>query len=156
MKTEIGLWCLGTQTAHYLLVYFAYQFNIETGIWCCGDYNFSIYELEIIDQVQMNVQELYNVLIWPSHKNISILQDKSNFISVGICHLTYSPRFVEVGNPSKNLKGDLKFIASQMNEKYPILSISSKEEVAICREFTKDKNLCRQILRDFVKIQRTK
>jgi hypothetical protein len=139
MKTAIGPWRIGARTAHYLLVYLAYQFNIETGIRRCGEYDFGISELDIIDRIQVNIQEIYNVLIWPRHKNVSVLPCKPDFVSVGIGPLTYNPRFVEFGDPAEHLTGDLEFMASQMNLKYPILPIGSKEEVKIYNEFVKNK-----------------
>ena len=93
-------------------------------------------ELDIIDNIQKHVQELYNVLIWPRHKNITIVGGKDDFISVGIGPLTYDERFVELSEvPAAHLKGDIRFIASQMHLKYPALPIDSVEEVKIFRDF---------------------
>ena len=139
MKTAIGPWKIGVRTAHYLLVHLAYEYNVETAIRRCGAYDFGMCELDIIDNIQRHVQELYNVLIWPRHKNITIVGGKDDFISVGIGPLTYDERFVELSDvPAAHLKGDLRFIASQMKLKYPALPIDSVEEVKLFRDFIKN------------------
>jgi hypothetical protein len=55
-------------------------------------------------------------------------------ISVGIGPLSYSDQYVKKGEPHPNLKGDLKFLASQMNLELQRLPVASRKEIKIFTE----------------------
>ena len=52
-----------------------------------------------------------------------------------IDRLSYDPRYVEIGAPIAELRGDLRFLAEQMGLKIPILPISNPKEKKIFNDF---------------------
>lgn len=135
MKTAIGPWNIGAKSGHMTLVLVSYRYNVHSMIKRCGAYDFGHCELHLIDRIQNRVQEIFNILPWPRHKNISYFCGKSDMISVGIGPLSYDSTYVVKGKPDENLKGDLYFIAKQMGLKYPILHIGSSAEIKLFNEF---------------------
>ena len=135
-KTAMGPWKIGAKTGHHMLVFLCYRFNINTGRTRNGGYNFGHYEHYYIDRIQNRVQEIYNVLIWPRHKNVLNFKTKKDFVSVGIGPLSFDEKFVQKSEtPAKCLKGDLYFVAKQMRLLYPLRLMGTAEECKIYSEF---------------------
>jgi len=127
MKTCLGPFGIGPRSAHYILVNLCYRYNVAARIRRCGDIDHGHPFLNFVDRIQIRTQEIFNVLLFPRHRNIS--QTKyNNFIAVGIGPLCYSQDFVVQGDPLPELKGDIFFIAKQMNLKCPPLPIVTQEE----------------------------
>ena len=82
----------------------------------------------------MRHRELYGVTIYPRHENGLDFLGNENMISVGIGPLSYSDQYVKKGEPHANLKGDLKFLALQMNLELPPLPVASRKEIKIFTE----------------------
>ena len=137
MKTAIGPWKIGAKTAHMLLVLLSYRYNVNTSKKRNGGYDFGHYELHYIDRIQKRIQEIYNVLLWPRHKNVLDFKGKKGFVSVGIGPLCYDERFVQLSDkPAQCLKGDLYFISKQMGLKYPLQHLGkSRGELTMYNEF---------------------
>jgi hypothetical protein len=109
---------------------------VKSQIRRCGAYDFGHYELHVIDRIQNRVKELFNIVVWPRHKNMSYFQGKKDFISVGIGPLCYDSQYVHLSDtPANILKGDYYFIAKQMGLLYPLLHIGSREEINIFTNF---------------------
>ena len=136
MHNAIGPWGIGARTAHMLLVLICYRYNINTDVTRCGGYNFGHCEYYLIDRIQNRVQELFNVLIWPKHKNVTNFKGKEGFISVGIGPLCYDEKYVTKGEPAEVLSGDLRFIAKQQGLKYPLHHLGwSRKELKMYNDF---------------------
>lgn len=136
MKTSSGPWGVGAQTGHTMLLLTCYRFNVKSQIRQCGAYDFGHYEQHIIDRIQNRVKELFNIVVWPRHKNMSYFQGKKDFISVGIGPLCYDSQYVHLSDTKANiLKGDYYFIAKQMGLLYPLLHIGSREAINIFTNF---------------------
>ena len=102
----------------------------------CGGHNFGHSELYLIDLIQKRVQELYNVLIWPKHKNVMDFKGKPNFISVGIGPLCFDEKYVEFADePAAHLIGDLHFVAKQQGLKYPLHQVNTEREIKMYNNF---------------------
>ena len=149
MKTAMGPWGVGARTGHMLLVLICYQYNVKSHIQRCGAYNFGHCELHLIDRIQNRVKDIFNILVWPRHKNISYFTGKKDFISVGIGPMCYDEQYVHVLNtPDSSLKGDHFFIAKQMKLRYPLLHIGSPIEIQFFTELMMEnpnpsvKNFC--------------
>ena len=140
MKTAIGPWGIGAKTAHMLLVLLCYRYNVKSQIRRCGAYDFGHCELYLIDRIQRRVQEIFNILVWPRHKNLLCFKGKKDFISVSIGPLCYDENYVLhlSPEPAGNLKGDAYFIAKQMGLKYPLLHIGSPTEIRIFTNFIQE------------------
>ena len=130
MNNAVGNWGIGARTAHMLLVLLCYRYNVSGNIRRCGGHNFGHSELYLIDRIQKRVQELYNVLIWPKHKNVMDFKGKPNFISVGIGPLCFDEKYVEFADePAAHLIGDLHFVAKQQGLKYPLHQVNTEREI---------------------------
>ena len=92
-------------------------------------------ELDLIDRIQIRCRELYGVTVYPRHDNGLEFQANDEMISVGIGPLSYSDRYVHVGEPHPSLKGDLKFLAKQMRLKLPPLPVAGRKEVKMFTDF---------------------
>ena len=134
MKVAIGPWGVGARTAHFLLVILCHRYNVKSGVRRCGHHDFGHCELDLIDRIQIRHRELYGVTIYPRHENGLDFLGNENMISVGIGPLSYSDQYVKKGEPHANLKGDLKFLASQMNLELPPLPVASRKEIKIFTE----------------------
>ena len=103
MKTAIGPWGIGAATSHMIIVLLTYRYNIKTGVRRCGEHEFRHPWLDIIDRIQNRVQEIYNVIIYPRHKNLSAFVPIPDFTSVGIGPVCLSEHYVAPGKPAQNL-----------------------------------------------------
>ena len=131
MKTAVGPWNLGAESAHMLLVLVCYGYNVQSLMRRCGGYDYGHSELYLIDRLQIRIREIFNVHIFPTHKNVLEFKANESFVSVGIGPLCYDNDYVEIGKPAAHLKGDMKFISERMNLKYPPMHIGTKEEISI-------------------------
>ena len=135
MKTAIGPWAVGARTAHMMLLIICYRYNVQSAIRRCGAHDFGHSELHLIDRIQNRVQEIFNYLVWPQHKNMSSFGGNTNFVSVGIGSLSYDERYVTMADtPNPNLKGDKHFMAKQMGLLFPLLHVGSHAERRIIKE----------------------
>lgn len=140
MKTAIGPWAVGARTAHMMLLIICYRYNVQSAIRRCGAHDFGHCELHLTDRIQNRVQEIFNYLVWPRHKNMSFFGGNTNFVSVGIGPLSYDERYVIISDtPHPNLKGDKHFMAKQMGLLFPLLHVGSRAERRIIKEYMIDK-----------------
>ena len=123
MTTAIGPWALGAEYAHCILLLLCYRYNIHRGIWWYGERNFGYPLLRFIDRFQIRTQEIYNVLLYPKHRNISQFKALTNFVSIGIMQLCYSSDYVNQRIPSKVLKDNNFNISLHKTEMYYFLHI---------------------------------
>lgn len=65
MRTAMGPWGVGATVAHYLLVLIFYNYNVSTGICRKAEQNFGHPYHYLIDRLQIAVQKVYNVLVYP-------------------------------------------------------------------------------------------
>ena len=135
MKSCIGSHSVGAQVAHYLLLLLAYRYNINTGITRCNEPNHGHIFLGLIDRIQIRTQQLYGVLLYPNHPNVSLFQPIPNFIAVGIGPLSYNARHVKIGDPNPNLKGDANFMAERMRVENPPLGMNGRDEIRMYNQF---------------------
>jgi hypothetical protein len=70
-------------------------------------------------------------LVYPHHRNVSLLHTDRNFVSVGIGPLSYSSDYVKIAEPLPNLKNDIRFIADRIKLECPPLHIASREEIKL-------------------------
>ena len=97
-----------------LLLLITFKYNVHSRTRWCGAPAFGHTELYFIDRIQNRVQEVYNILPWPRHHNLSFFSGKRDMISVGIGPLTYDDRYViRSDKPDPCLKGDKWFIAKK-------------------------------------------
>ena len=111
MKNAIGRWSIGAETSNNIILLLTFCYNINIGIFVCGEHNFGHLWIDLIDCVQNRVQDLFNVLIYPRHRNISYFTPIPEFAPVGIRPVTLLPDYVYIGEPADYLKGDLLFLA---------------------------------------------
>ena len=104
MKSCVGSWNVGVETSHYLLLLLSFRYNISTSIKRCGKPDFGHPHISLIDRLQLRIQQIYNVLVWPNHTNILQFKPVENFASIGIGELNYSNLFTEKGEPDKRIK----------------------------------------------------
>lgn len=138
MKTALGPWNLGAETAHMLLLLVCYEYNVKSMIRRCGGYDFGHSELHLIDRLQIRIREIFNVHMFPGHKNVLEFKADDKFVSVGIGPLCYNNEYVEIGKPASHFKGDMKFIAVRMGLKYPLMHMGSQDEIKIFTNFMTD------------------
>jgi hypothetical protein len=74
------------------------------------------------------MQELYNELVYPHHRNISLLHTDRNIVSVGIGPLSHSSNYDKIAEPLPNLKNEIKLIADHMKLECPPIDIESRED----------------------------
>lgn len=128
MFTSIGPWGVGPKTAHFLLLLLSYRLNVNSGISRLGNHNFGHKELHLIDRLQNRYQELFNVLVFPRHRNLSLFKAIADFVAIGIGPVSLNPDFVKMGEPMAHLKGDLRFMAERMKLNCPPLPIGGRRE----------------------------
>jgi len=124
MQVALPPWGISPQTAHWLLVCLSYRYNVNAGIKRRGKHDFGHPWHYLIDRIQIRIQEIYNVVVFPSHENALQFDSIEDFVAVGIGPLSYSADYVTTGEPHPSLKGDAQFMAKQMRVVYPPLPIS--------------------------------
>jgi hypothetical protein len=137
MRVAMGPWKIGAATAHYLLVLLCYKYNINAGIGRCARPSFGHIYVHYIDRLQIAIQDIYNVIAYPRHFNISLFEPMKDHVAVGIGPLTYSEKYVQPGPPLPCLRGDDRFIAHRMRLECAPTTPSTKEELIIVNEHFK-------------------
>lgn len=138
MRVAFGPHGVGAEVGHYLLLLLTYRYNVKTGIRRTDQYDFGMPYLYLIDRIQIRMVQLFDVDIFPKHKNLSLFKPLEGFVAVGIGELNYDERYVEKGEPSKNLKGDLLFVAKRTKLVGPPLHITNPREMQIFNDFMKE------------------
>jgi hypothetical protein len=134
MRNWMGPWAIGTETAHNILVLLCYKYNVSSGIRRASDIDFGHTWLCFIDQIQLLVQEIYNVVVFPRHLNMLVFKAE-DFVSVGIGPLTHSDDFVQMGEPMDHLRGDMQKLACRMLVTCPPLESRTVKEFKIENEY---------------------
>jgi hypothetical protein len=134
MRTAMGSHAMGAEVAHYLLILICHRYNVNLGVRRKARPDFGHIHLPVIDALQIVVQEIYNVLIYPAHYNFS-LYEATDDVAVGIRPLTAFSDFVQQGEPLETLTPDQKFMAEEMKVKCPPLPPSGRKEMKILNEY---------------------
>jgi hypothetical protein len=137
MKVAFGPWGVGAQTGHFLLLLISYRYNVNTGIRRCNEHNFGHPWLYFQDRIQIRVQEVFNVNIYPRHTNLAQFKGVDGFVAVGIGPLNYDEDYVQLGEPDERLGGDLLFLACRMKLVCPPVHICTKHEKHVFNEYLK-------------------
>jgi hypothetical protein len=74
------------------------------------------------------------VSLFPNQINISNVEPL-DFVAVGVGPLSHNKDYVDVGEPSDNVRNDMKFLATHQRVKYPLLPVSTTAEYGIIKEF---------------------
>lgn len=135
MRSAMGQWGVGATVAHYLLVLISHKYNVNAGIKRNAAINFGHSYHYLIDQLQIVVQRIYNVVVYPRHCNITLFRPVKDFVAVGIGPLNYSQEYVANGEPMEHMTGDMRFIAQRMKVQCPPLEPAGKEELAIINRY---------------------
>ena len=123
------------KTGHYLILLISYRFNVSTRVNRLGRHDFGHPYLHLIDRLQDRYQELFNILIYPRHRNLSRFKPVDGFVAIGVGPLSLDPEYVQQGEPLPVLKGDLHFMAERMKLECPPLPLAHKDEFKIFRHF---------------------
>lgn len=134
MKVAIGPWGIGIRSAHYLLLLLSFRYNVSSNIRRKGYHDFGHCELYLIDRIQTRVREIYNVVIYPLHRNLMEFSP-TDLVSIGIGPLSYDADFVEKGQPNPILQGEMKFMAERMGIREPLQPIAHPDEVKMFTNF---------------------
>jgi hypothetical protein len=122
---------IGAEMAHRLLVNLIFRYKINAQVRRLGANNHGHPWMHIIYRIQIRVQEIFNVLIYPRHHNALQFRGVQDFVAVGIGPLTYSSDYATAGDPLPCLEGDLLFIAKHMKLKCAPLPARSPEEIEL-------------------------
>ena len=122
------------ETAHYLQVLLAYQYNVHVGISRCGEPDFGHFMLHVEDRIQSRISEIWGVDIFMNRVNVSEFEPLE-FVSVGVGPLSHNEDYVTKGKPADCLGDDLHFMAGRMEVVYPPLPPSSQTEFGIIKRF---------------------
>jgi len=135
MHVAVGPYGIGVESAHYLQVILAYFYNVNAGIRRCDEPDFGHPMLDLEDRIQSRIADIWGVIVFPNRVNVSEYKPL-DFTSVGVAPLSFDERYVDKGEPGKNLKvGGMWFLAKRHGVKYPPLPPHSKEEFGIIRNF---------------------
>ena len=135
MRVALGPHAIGVEVAHYLLIQICYRYNVNLGVRRKARPNFGHCFLYVMDELQLVVQELYNVLIYPAHCNFSLFAPPKDDIAVGIRPLTSFPEYVQAGEPMEHLTPDQKFMARMMKVECPPLPPSGPTEMSTLNKY---------------------
>ena len=135
MKTAIGKWGRGAQASNNIIQLLKFWCHINTGIWRCTEHNLGHLWLDLIDQLQNIIQEIYNVIVFPRHWNLLYFLPIPNYVPIGIGPVCLSVDYVYLGKPSEYLKDDMRFLAEKMNVIWQPLPVASKEEIKLFNEY---------------------
>jgi hypothetical protein len=134
IRNVMGPWAMGCEVAHYILLILGFSFNVSTGIRRAGRPDFGHKCHWLIDEIQLLVQDIYDVWIYPDHPNVSCFS-ATDFVSFGIGPLTDSEDFVDEGPPMDHLRGDMRKLAARLGVKCPPLESSTEAEYQIETEY---------------------
>lgn len=136
MHVAVGPYGIGVESAHYLQVILAYFYNVNAGIRRCDEPDFGHPMLDLEDRIQSRIADIWGVIVFPNRVNVSEYKPLG-FTSVGVAPLSFDERYVDKGEPGKNLKvgSGMWFLAKRHGVQYPPLPPHSKEEFGMIREF---------------------
>ena len=136
MHVAVGPYGIGVESAHYLQVILAYFYNVNAGIRRCDEPDFGHPMLDLEDRIQSRIADIWGVIVFPNRVNVSEYKPL-DFTSVGVAPLSFDERYVDKGEPGKNLKvgSGMWFLAKRHGVQYPPLPPHSKEEFAMIRKF---------------------
>ena len=89
MKISFGTRSYEAEVGHFLLLLVSFCYNITTSYRRDGKYNFRMTRLDIIDQIQIPNEQIFNVDIFPAHGNYFQFKAIEDFSAVGIGPLNY-------------------------------------------------------------------
>jgi hypothetical protein len=112
MRTAMGSHAMG---AHYLRILVCHRYNVNLGVRRRARPDFGHIHLPVIDSLQIAVQDIYKVLIYPAHNNFSLYEATEN-VAVGIRPLTTFSDFDQQGDPLETLTPYQKIMAEQMEK----------------------------------------
>ena len=134
MRNALGPHAMGAEIAHFLLILICFRYNVNLGIRRKARPAFGHIHLYVNDEIQIVVQEIYEVIIYPGHLNFSLYEaPKEN--AVGIRKLAAFSEYVRQGDPLETLTPDQNFIAKQLGVQCPPLPPSGKQEMQIINDF---------------------
>ena len=133
LKVSIGPWAVGAASAHIIMNLLTLRSNVHARIKRHGDPNHGHPYLWFIDKIQIKLQSLFGFSLYSDHINVYVVKD-TKFLPIGIGPLSNDSRFVECGKASPNLKGDLAFVAEKMGLVFPLIPMSTIDEMKL---FTK-------------------
>ena len=64
----------GARLAHYLVVLLCFKYNVNSGIQRNAEQDFGHPYQYLIDQIQIAIQKIYNVLVYPQHFIVSLFK----------------------------------------------------------------------------------
>jgi hypothetical protein len=121
-----------------LLLLVTYRYNVNTGVRRKGFHNVGMPYHDIIDRIQIRMLQLFGYDVFPQHANQALFDPIAGFVAVGVGPLNYDSKFVEIGPPDPNLKGDMLFLALRMKLRGPPLHIAHPREMHLFNEFLKE------------------
>jgi hypothetical protein len=134
MRVALPPWGIGPRTGHWLIVSISHRYNVSAGIKRHGRHDFGHPWLYLPDMIQILIEQIYGVVVYPTHRNATQYQP-TDLVALGIGPLSYSSDYVDKGPTSAVLKGEIKFIAEKMELVIPPLPISHPIEKAMYNNF---------------------
>ena len=136
LSLMVGPYPVGPEVGHYLNVLICYKYNVSCGIKRLGHHDFGHSMLHLVDRIQNRYHELFDIFIYPRHRNLSQFKGIDDFVCVGIGPLSFDSKYVTKGPPIKELKGQVKWLAQQMKVKCPPLPMcGTYEENKLFKDF---------------------
>jgi hypothetical protein len=108
---------------------------VNAGITRRGKHDFGHPWHHLVDRIQIRIQEIYDVVVFPSHENASQFKAIKDFVAVGIGPLSHSFDYVTKGMPHPSLKGDFRFLAKKMKVVYAPMPVSHPMEKAMFNHY---------------------
>ena len=130
-----GPWSIGVETGHHLMLLVSYRYNVHTAIRRCNAHDFGHTHLHLLDRIDLRLQELFGICVYPRHFNVLLFDGVKNFVCAGISPLLCDERFVKRGLPDSRLNGDLKFMAQKQQVQCPPLPIATQIEHKMFNDF---------------------
>jgi hypothetical protein len=96
------------------LLLVTYRYNVNTGVQRKGHHDFGMPYLDIIDQIQIKMVQIFGCDPFAHHVNQMSMKPVDDFVAVGIGPpLNYDPKYVEHGDPDPRLTGGMLFLATR-------------------------------------------
>lgn len=137
MRVAFGPHGVGAEVGHYLLLLVTCRYNLSSGIRRKGNHNFGMMRTDLIDRIQIRMVQIFGEDPFPSRNNQCLFKPIKGFVAVGVGPLNYDSKYVEEGDPDKNLVGDMKFLAERMKLRGPPLHVCTHHERKIFNECLK-------------------
>ena len=135
LAIAFGAWSIGAQTGHFLMVLVAYRYNVRTAIRRCNAHDFGHTHLHLIDRLDLLIQDIWGVRLYPRHTNVSLFEGVQDFVSVGITPLSCDDRFVKRGSPDPRLRGQNRFMAEMQGVECSPFPVAKYEEHKMLNQF---------------------